>query len=541
MQPQHTEQSPPFWQRHRKGIIISSVLLLVFLAGGVFLYNSAEKMIEDRFLKAINEPLGPDREWVYEDIDIRFFPPGIHIRGLEINNLVPFEDQRLNSEVDAIRYFRAEEIEVKSVGIGNLIRSSELNIGSVFVHSPEIGVLFRPGADIDFQNGEEQNLDKITISEIEILNGSVDVYAYRADENSSADIKEMNLYVQDFMHQESNQLIREWAPYFSVQLQSLSVRVADDNYRAELGKTEYNSEDKTLIIHEGKLRPLLTPQELAEKVDEEIDQFDIESGPVEIHGLDGDRWIESRLLHADYATIDGLELRISRDKNFPDKERTERTLTPVQLKELPYSVALDSLRWTNGLISYREWEEGQDEYGEVTFNEIDILMRDLQNRDESEPVLVTAQTKLMEEGNLEVDFTFTMDDLGTHEVSGQLNSMDLTALNKVFTPLAFMKVQDDAMLDYMTFEFRADDEKATGEMTMIYDGLTVRMLDEQTLEESVSTRVMSFVANITSVRSENEEEDPRIGEIDLERDSKRSMFTYWWHTMREGLKGSVGM
>lgn len=541
MQPQHTEQSPPFWQRHKKGVIISLILLIIVVAGGIFLYNSAEKMVEDRFVTAINEPLGPDREWVYEDIDIKFFPPGINIRGLEISNLVPFEDQRLNSEADAIRYFRAEEIEVKSVGIGSLIRSSELNIGSVFVDSPEIGVLFRPNADIDFQNGEEQDLDKITVSEIEIINGNVDVYAYRADENSSANIKGMDLFVQDFVHRESNRLIREWAPYFSAQLQSLSVQIADEAYRAELGATEYNSRDKTLKIGAGKLRPLLTPQELAEKVGEEIDHFDIEYGSMEIHGLDGDRWIESRLLHADYANIDGLELRISRDKNFPDKVRTEDPLPAVKLKELPYSVALDSLRWTNGLISYREWEEEQDEYGEVTFNEIDLIVWDIQNRDENESITVTAQTKLMDEGDLEVNFSFIMDDSGTHEVSGQLSSMDLTELNKVFSPLAFMEVQDGGVLDYMTFDFRADDERATGNMTMIYDGLTVRMLEEETLEETTSTRIVSFVANLTTLKSENEEDDPRIGEIDLERDSERSMFTYWWHTMREGLKESVGM
>ena len=541
MQPQYTEQSPPFWQRHRKGIIIISVLFLVFAAGGFFLYNSAEKMLEDRFLQAIDEPLGPDREWVYDDIDVGIFPPRLTIYGLKIRNLVPFEDQRLEREADAVRDFRAEQIEVKSVGFGDLIRSAELHIGSVMVHSPEIAVLFRPTTDIDFQNGGDQVLEKITVSELEIINGNIDVFAYRADQESVADIKGMNLFIDDFTYQDSNRLLRDWAPYFSVQLESLSAKFPDETYQVKIGQTSYDSNDQKLRINNGKLMPLLSPQELPEKIGEEVDHFDIESGAIEIHGVDADSWIESRLLHADYATLDSLQLRISRDKNYPDKERTKRPLPAVMLKNFPYSVALDSIRWTNGLISYRQWKEGQDQYGEVTFNEIDLAMKNIQNRDESEPVTAVAKTKLMDKSDFEVDFSFMMDDSGKHDISGRLSSMDLTAFNSVFSPLAFMKIQDDAVLDYLEFDFRANDEKATGNVTMIYDGLSVRKLNEDTLEESTSTRLVSFVANLTSVRSDNDEDDPRIGEIDLERDKERSMFTYWWHTLREGLKESVGM
>ncbi len=77
-------------------------------------------------------------------------------------------------------------------------------------------------------------------------------------------------------------------------------------------------------------------------------------------------------------------------------------------------------------------------------------------------------------------------------------------------------------------------------MIVIYEDLDIKKLDSETLEETTRSRIVSFVANLAVVRSSNPEDDPRVGEIDFERETDRSTFSYWWKTLRSGLKSSAG-
>ncbi len=528
----------PFYKRPVP--IIAIVLFIALIAGTLYLIDNAESMIEDRILTELNKEFSPDSEWEIDRVDLRLFPLGLTLHDIRLIHNTPFQEQQFEKPTDALRDFWAESIEISGVNLRMLLSDDdEYKLSKIHINSPEIGVLFRPGVEIETDDSEGRD-EEFNLDEFEIRNAMINVYEYRADENPTTEVKGLNLAFMDITYSETVNSIDDLVGYYALQLESFSHKLQDDSYSLELENIEFDNANNDLKIRSGKLRPLLTLQELSEKVGEEVDHFDVVSGPITIFDIDPEKFRGQNTLKAGSVEIDGLRMYISRDKNFPEKERTESTLPNVAFRNLEYAVEIDSVIWKNGLISYEEIEEGQEEGGRVFFKDIDIKIMELQNRNLDQPINVDASTKFMDESMLNVDFMFTLDEDGRHTVKGELASIDLTTINQVLEPLAFIRISD-GKAHGLTFEFEANDSLAIGEMILIYEDLNIDKLNSETLEQSFTSRIASFVANLAVIESSNTEDDPRVGKIEFEREKERSMFSYWWKTKRSGLKSSAGM
>ncbi|MEX0660226.1 MAG: hypothetical protein WEA58_05415 [Balneolaceae bacterium] len=534
----NSDKKKPFWKRPIP--ITVTVLLLIALVMGLFyLVSYGESKIEERVISELNNQFSPDSEWEIGEIDVRLFPMGVMLQDIELNHTTPFQDQRFEKTTDALRNFSAESIEISGIKLGMLFSEDKYEIGTIHINSPQIDVLYRQGKEIETE-GSDRGDQEFELGEFEIRNATINVYKYRADDEPSSEIEGLNLAVMDITYSETAETLDELVSYYAINLESITHKMQDDNYQLEFGNIEFDSSNNDLEISTTKLRPLLSLQELSSKMGERLDHFDVVSGPIKIHDLEPNQWTVNNILKAGFVEIDGLRLYISKDKNFPQGERSQKKLLNVAFHDLDFAVDMDSVSWTNGLVSYEETEEDQERSGRVFFDEIDLQIVDLQNRDTDSPITINAETMFMEESMLNVDFSFSLDDNGRQTIQGELAPIDLEIINPVIEPLAFIRISD-GRAERLTFEFEASDFLATGEMIVIYDNLNIEKLDSETLEQDVGSRVVSFVANLAVVKSSNSEDDPRVGEINFERQKDRSTFSYWWKALRSGLKSSAGM
>lgn len=528
----------PFWKRPIPVTVIV-LILIALIAGSLYLISYGESKIEERVLTELNKEFSPDSEWKIGEVDVQLIPPGVTLHDIRLNHTTPFKEQQLEKPTDALRDFSAESIEVSGLSLSMLFSEDEYELGKIHINSPRIGVLYRQEKDIETEGQGEIN-QEFELDEFELINASVEVYEYRADDEPSSEIEGLNISLADITYSESAKSLNDLVSYYALSLESITHKMQDDNYQLELEKIELDSSSRSLEIRNSKLKPLLSLQELSEKLGEQVDMFDIVSGPIKVHELEPNDWADINTLTAGLLEIEGLRLYISRDKNFPKKERSEKKLINNAFRDLDFDVDIDSVTWVNGLVSYEETEEGQEQSGRVHFNEIDLTVRDLQNREPEKPIIVDAQTLFMDESSLNVNFSFTLEDNGRHTVEGELAPIDLEVINSVTEPLAFIRISD-GKVDRLTFEFEATDSLATGEMIVIYEDLNIEKIDSSTLEQNPATRVVSLVANLAVVKSSNKGDDPRVGEIEFERESDRSTFSYWWKALRSGLKSSAGM
>jgi hypothetical protein len=93
----------------------------------------------------------------------------------------------------------------------------------------------------------------------------------------------------------------------------------------------------------------------------------------------------------------------------------------------------------------------------------------------------------------------------------------------------------------MSFNFTATDTRATGEMTLLYNGLDIAFKSKQTDDTTaVKENILSLIANKGAWDSNPlPGEEVRVGTIDYERDPTKSSINYSIKANISGIKSSV--
>lgn len=95
------------------------------------------------------------------------------------------------------------------------------------------------------------------------------------------------------------------------------------------------------------------------------------------------------------------------------------------------------------------------------------------------------------------------------------------------------------IVESLKAEFEVKSDTSSGEVLLLYRDLKISFLEEDSGEQRFQERLKDFVANTFSIKSENTEEDPRVGKIQFERETNKSIFAYWWKSLLSGIKDTI--
>jgi len=516
----------------RRGwLIFAASVILVLIAITIALSIFAEPMLKDRIEVEANEALGPEMELVIGELSIGYLPLSVTFYDVELYSLNGNETdlEWPNSKIDRIH--------VSGIGLRNLIFDQNFSSRNIEISRAELHLVPDLLAEIQTENDTDNDDTEIEIGRISLSDSSMSIYRTESDQPHTV-IGGIRLALTDLKVTPEKERMYDMIGSLDMHVGSVSHLMEDGHYEMRTADVWFNLNSRDLSVEQFELIPLLDLHELPEAIGHEIDHFDISSQKINIRGIDVEKWFDSEIISFNAIELNDLAVEISRDKNHPDKPRTVDPLLNEQFANIEIETSIDSLLWKGGHLIYREMEEGQDKFGEILFDDIDIIFLGLQNRNPDETIRASARTKFMGLADFEIEFEFFLEDNATQKINGSLGQMDLKELNTVLEPLAFVRV-DEGDLNSMSFEFTATNKGAQGELLIVYDNLSIKILDEATLERTTKRDIVSFFANLIAIRSSNDGSDPRKGEIEIEREEDRSMFTYWWHILRDGLMSSV--
>ncbi|MEX0881902.1 MAG: hypothetical protein WDZ72_00370, partial [Cyclobacteriaceae bacterium] len=129
-------------------------------------------------------------------------------------------------------------------------------------------------------------------------------------------------------------------------------------------------------------------------------------------------------------------------------------------------------------------------------------------------------------------------------VEASVGEFELGLINSILESNAFVTVER-GRINGGEWNFVADNHHALGEMTLRYQDLKVRLLDERTLIRAGGRKgILTFVINFLALRKNN----PRkifnrlvSSMIYEERDKRKFVFNYMWKATFSGLMGSSGL
>jgi hypothetical protein len=123
---------------------------------------------------------------------------------------------------------------------------------------------------------------------------------------------------------------------------------------------------------------------------------------------------------------------------------------------------------------------------------------------------------------------------------GSLAAMEVKDLNPILEKNAFIDA-NSARVNKLKFHFVANDQKASGEMVMLYEGLDVAVKNKRTKDTTgLKEQIMALIANKSTWDSNPmPEEQARLGIIDYERDPTKFIVNYCVKSVISGVKSTI--
>lgn len=227
-----------------------------------------------------------------------------------------------------------------------------------------------------------------------------------------------------------------------------------------------------------------------------------------------------------------------------DKTAGPFVKSPLMMHEalaaIPQPFRIDSLRVTEGSISYSEQAAAGVNPATLTFTLVSLSAQGIANRGAtSDAIALQGKGNLMDAGTLNLLMIIPiMPTNFSLRYSGSLSPMDLTRLNPFLDIDAHTRITSGAVKE-ADFAIDVTAGHARGRVRASYENLKIAFLDKKSgSANGIDNRVSSFLANKLKIRSSNPPElsgTSKEGEVNYIRKPDEEFQQFLWFALRTGV------
>jgi hypothetical protein len=234
---------------------------------------------------------------------------------------------------------------------------------------------------------------------------------------------------------------------------------------------------------------------------------------------------------------------------FKDQRKEIRHTAMTTFQDLVYQyqgyIRIDSIQIYRGDVRYTAHALKATEPGHISFNDIHAKISKITNdtayKQETGFMELHADALLMGISQVVVALKARIFDKdNTFSVKGRMAAIEGKNLNPILEKNAFVYLTS-GYLDKMDFNFTANNQKATGQLSLLYHGLDFAVKNKSTNDTtSVKQRIISYFVNRKVLDS-----NPlpghavRVGMINYERDPERFLFGYCFRSILSGIRSTL--
>jgi hypothetical protein len=397
-----------------------------------------------------------------------------------------------------------------------------------------------------------KRLKGLRIGEITIQDASLQYHhAVSGVNTDSFAVANFNFKIEDLQLDSASFHSKERAFYakdIKVDAQGLQYRMPDGTYEFRFGALSLSTAQGRLSLEKTHMVPLMKPDQMAKQKGHAVTYTDLKLEAVKVQGVNYATLSGSKKLLVHRLEIDGAEFTAFKDKkNFG--ERSPKPLPHDLVQQIKTPFVIDTIEIKKGYARYEELAEEASETGYITLEKFNATITNVSNMSEymsmDNPAIAQASSMVM--GKAAVNLTVRMPLLqknGYHTLEGEIGNAKPAILNPILAPTVFISVESGSVAS-ARFNAELNDTRAKGSMQVIYQNLKIDLLSKgEDTEQSFGKKVLTKVANKVVIKSENPDndgEEPRVGEIEVERDLERSVFSYWKDCIVHGFLANMGV
>lgn len=449
---------------------------------------------------------------------------------------------------------------IKTKSLRSFQRTGDVDISSLLLTQPVVTIyldekqVVKIKEEEDFADKIRQTvLESLNVGTFEIVGGQLSVKQKETHEEINT-FRNISVLLQDlnFDFTSSHQIDTKFFlnSDYQFELNNYEIKLPDSLNTLTVDKITLS--ENHLAVEGLTFAPRYGRYQYSRMIGNQVDVAEIRVEKIEFEDFDVDAFIQDQKVLAGTMRITDPKAFVFRDKRFPIAEDAFRKMPQQLLMELDAHVQVEKVIVENGTVTYEEFPEKGMIPGQITFSRLNAHLTPLrltkrkEEKEQSnrEDMLLDARMFINDLAELNINLVLAFEEPYPVNVKASINEFELALINSILETNAFVSVES-GIVRHGEWYFTADENRAIGEMTLRYNDLKVRLLEERTLEIGRGRKgILTFVVNALALRNNN----PRkflnrlvSSPIYHPRDKDRFIFNYMWRATLSGLAGSSGI
>lgn len=523
----------------------SVILISVLGACILFLMFNVNYWVENKIIKQLDVLRKGPAQLSYGTVDVNLFTGRASIADLSL------------SQKDGKNHYRfsCKHIDVEGLGIGAYLLDKLISFDLLRIDQPHIDYIQLQDPDSSVKAAKKEttsttNIPNIEIKSLQMAEGTFAIKNEVEHHSNTLTTGQFNISIKKLAADPA--VVQQYhyfdASQFDIDFNNINLKTTDSLYQMHVGEVLYRSGDESITVDSFSVKTRFKKYQLAQVVNHETDWLDIYNPSITFTGVDAVKIIQTQVYQADCIKIEGADILLFRDKRVPYPQKPDSKLLHQVIADANINFAIDTIQLKKATLEYQEFVKKGAEPGKLKFEALSASFYNLTNVDSlmekaDFTAWMDAECKVMGQGQLKASFSFPLVAGKPYTVTGNLQEMDLTAFNPMIKHVGFIEIEDGRLLD-LNFNFKYNLQQSAGEMQFEYKDFKIKTISKASNDtNSLGQDIKSFVANTFIVNTHNMKKDKkfRVGKISFKRNTKRSIFNYWWKSLLTGFRSSTGI
>jgi len=305
-------------------------------------------------------------------------------------------------------------------------------------------------------------------------------------------------------------------------------------------RLDYDPKTMSGSVRQFEFRPLKDKYQFLDDSYYQTNYMDTQIESIAFNRFNVKRFLKDTVIQLANIDVKSPRLEIGRDKTKPFFATAVKPLPTNAFQKLKVGFKVDTVRVSEGRISYTEKSRITGREGTINFSQMDALARNVKNIDLNldDSLYIRASTRFMDSANVRLRVRESYGDtLAGFVLTTQVSPFNTDILNKALVPMVSVDFKS-GFVDTLYMRAIGREYLSLGSMKFIYHDLKVEFLDKtDTSRHTLKNQLLKFAANTFVIRPNNRD---RTGKVYYERDRNRAVFQYWVKMILSGVTTSVG-
>jgi hypothetical protein len=537
------------------------IFILSALAGGFIYWNINKKqIIRNELENTIRKKTAGLYVLRYDSLKLDEVAGNLSLTGfkLEYDSLKYSSLVKTSNPPPILLKIEIPSLSITGVNTPRVLRNKEIVGKNIHISKPIIEIIYT-NAGIDSSRNIPTDevykqllgdLSMIKVDGLEISNARIITRSLKTGKEilqiNNASIRLAEVAVDSAANKDSTRLL--FAKQLLVSAEKIIWPSPDRLYLYRIDSISLNSSGNSAIIKKLSVDPQLNEDAFVKSLPAQADRFDFTLNNIHCHKIDMQKLLNETLL-ADSIFIRSSSFKIYRDLSIQRDNKNRVGSYPHQaLAKISIPVHIKKLILVNCFVEYKEKNPRTNMAGKIRFHDMAAAITNISNMDEAVTqnniMRVSVTARFLNTAPLKVKWSFYLQHpKGKFDVEGNLAAMRFKDANTVTQPLGPAKLED-GHLHNLQFKLAGNDYGINGKVKMVYENLKITVLEKEKGSRKLDKKELASLAANFMIKNSNpagKKDEPRVVNVDMPRNTNRSIFYLAWKALFKGIKETAGI